>query len=98
MAIEFSLENDVLTFAIRVVPRASRTEIIGEHDGALKMRISPPPVDGAANEDIIKLLAKTFRVPRANVSIIAGQTSKLKRISITNAAHEKIFSILQAKI
>ena len=97
MAIEFALKDEVLTFAVRVVPRASRTEIVGEHDGALKIRVSSPPVDGAANEEIIKLLAKTFGVPRANVSITAGQTSKLKRISIANANREKIFSILQPK-
>jgi len=97
MAVDITQKNGILSFAVRVVPRASRTEIIGEHDGALKIRVSSPPVDGAANDEIIKLLAKTFGVARGNISITAGLSSRTKRISIAAADNEKIFSILQAK-
>ena len=65
-----------------VVPRASRTEIIGEHAGALRVRISAPPVDGAANAELIKLLAKLFSVARSDVEIESGERSKSKVVSI----------------
>jgi uncharacterized protein len=76
-------------FDVRVVPRASRTEIVGFHDGALKIRIASPPVDGAANAELIKLLAKKFAVAKSDVSIVAGETSKNKRIKINNLSQSK---------
>lgn len=71
-----------IEFAVRVVPRASRTEIVGEMDGAVKVRVSSPPVDGAANAEIVKLFAKLLGVSRSAVEIVSGQTSKTKRIRI----------------
>jgi uncharacterized protein (TIGR00251 family) len=71
-------------FSLRVVPRASRTEIVGIHDGALKVRIASPPVDGAANIEIVRFLAKTFGVSKSDIFILSGETSKTKRIKITN--------------
>lgn len=71
-----------IEFAVRVVPRASRTEVVGEMDGAVKVRVSSPPVDGAANAEIVKLFAKLLGVSRSAVEIVSGQTSKTKRIRI----------------
>ena len=76
-------KNDTIEFDVRVVPRASKSEVVGEHDGALKLRIAAPPVDGAANSEVIKLLAKCFSVSKTNVEIVSGQTSKSKRVRIT---------------
>ena len=81
--IRFSEMGGRLTFTVRVVPRASKSEVIGEHDGALKVRIASPPVDGAANAELIKLLAKTLRIPKADIEIISGQASKTKQIRIS---------------
>ncbi|MBK6751190.1 MAG: YggU family protein [Pyrinomonadaceae bacterium] len=86
-----------VTFTVRVVPRASKSEIIGEHDGALKVRIASPPVDGAANTELIKLLAKQLGVSKSNVEIIGGQTSKTKQIRITGITTAQIASVLKAK-
>jgi uncharacterized protein (TIGR00251 family) len=96
--VNFTEKDDSITFTVRVVPRASKSEVIGEHDGALKVRIASPPVDGAANEELIKLLAKTFGVSKSGVEIVSGQSSKTKQVRITGAASEKITAILQAKI
>jgi uncharacterized protein len=74
-----------LTFAVLVAPRASRSEIIGEHDGALKVRIAAPPVDGAANRELIKLLARAFKLPKSSVEIISGTNSKTKTVRIEGA-------------
>ena len=77
-------KDGTLTFPIRVVPRASRSEIVGIHDGALKIRIASPPVDGAANAEIVRFLAKTFGVSKSDIFIISGETSKNKRIKVEN--------------
>jgi len=77
-----SEEDGFLTFHVRVVPRASRSEIAGEHDGALRVRVTAPPVDGAANDEVIRLLARALGVTRSAVEIVSGQTSKTKRIRV----------------
>jgi len=83
--LRYSEDGGVITFQVRVVPRASRTEIAGEHDGALRVRVTAPPVDGAANEEVIRLLARALGVPRSHVEIVSGQTSKLKRVKVHGA-------------
>ena len=89
MPVEIEERNGCVTFNVRVIPRASKSEIVGEHDGDLKVRIASPPVDGAANAELIKLLAKRFRVSKSNIEIVGGQTSKNKRIKITNLSQSK---------
>jgi uncharacterized protein (TIGR00251 family) len=84
-----------IVFSVRVVPRASRSEIIGEHDGALKIRISSAPVDGAANAELIRLFAKHFGVSKSDVSILNGETSKNKRIKIANVSVSKVRELIK---
>ena len=81
--IEYSERDGALTFKVRVVPRASRSEIVGEHDGALRVRIAAPPVDNAANDELVRLLARAFGVARNEIAITAGQTAKLKTVRVT---------------
>jgi uncharacterized protein (TIGR00251 family) len=83
--INFSETNDSLTFAVRVVPRASRSAIVGEHDGALRIRIAAPPVDGAANDELVRLLSSAFNVPRNAIEILAGHNSKSKTLRVRGA-------------
>lgn len=96
--INFKEKDGSVIFDVRVVPRASKTEIVGEYDGALKIRIASPPVDGAANEELIKVLAKQFDVSKSAVEIIGGQTSKTKQILIRNINGEKLNAVLQGKM
>lgn len=84
--IDYSEKAGALTFKVQVVPRASRSEIVGEHNGALKVRIAAPPVDGAANEELIRTLAHALGVKRSAVEIIAGQTSKTKQMRVAGAS------------
>lgn len=67
---------------IRVQPRASRTEVVGEHDGALKVRVAAPPVDGAANGELIRYLAKTLGIARSRVRVLSGVSGRMKVIEI----------------
>jgi len=75
-----------LCFEVRVAPRASRTAIVGVHAGALKIRLTAAPVDGAANEALIKLLSKEFAVPRSAVSIVHGHHSRTKTVRVQGIA------------
>ena len=84
-----------MIFDVRVVPRASKSEIIGEHDGALKVRIASPPVDGAANLELIRVLAKKLGVSRNDIEIISGGTSKNKRIRVTNLSQSKLEELIK---
>jgi len=88
--IQFSEQNGAIVFTARVVPRASKSEIVGAHDGALKIRLATPPVEGAANEELIKTLAKYFDVNKNAVEIVSGATAKTKQIRIAGASAEKL--------
>jgi uncharacterized protein (TIGR00251 family) len=88
--IEYTERNGALVFAVVASPRASRTEIVGEHDGALRVRLKAAPVDGAANEELIRILAKTFGVARADIQIISGHASKRKLVSVTGLDAELV--------
>ena len=78
-------EGGALVFAVRVVPRASKTAVVGEHDGALKVRVAAPPVEGAANAELTRFLAKRLGVPARSVEIVGGQTSKTKVVRAQGA-------------
>jgi len=93
--INYSERDGRLTFKVQVVPRASRSEIVGEHNGALRVRIAAPPVDGAANEELVRTLARAFGVARLAVEIVAGHSSKLKQISITNGVASRLTDLSQ---
>ena len=68
--------------AIRVQPRAKRTEVAGERGGAVVIRVSAPPVDGKANEAVQKLIADKLNVPKRAVAIVHGDSSRDKLVRI----------------
>lgn len=92
--INYSEKNGCLSFTVRVVPRASISKIVGEHDGALRVRIAAPPVDGAANAELIVTLARAFDVPRSAVEITSGHSSKLKHVSVIGATPEAFAGLM----
>lgn len=83
-----------LFFTVRVVPRASRSHIAGEHDGALRVRVAAPPVDGAANEELIRTLARALHLPSRAVEITSGHASQVKRVRVTGAERSQLESLL----
>jgi uncharacterized protein (TIGR00251 family) len=90
--IDYREEGGALVFAVRVVPRASKTAIVGEHDGALKVRVAAPPVEGATNAELTYFLAKQLGVPPRAVEIVGGHTSKTK---VVRAAGAKAADLLR---
>ncbi len=92
--IQFVEKAGVLIFNVRVVPRASKSEIVGEMDGTLKVRIASAPVDGAANAELIKILSKKFGVAKSAVEILSGQTSKQKQVRVEGINHADLLNLI----
>jgi uncharacterized protein (TIGR00251 family) len=71
--------------ALQITPNAKKTEVVGVLDEALKLKLQAQPIEGKANEALIKYLAKALAVPRSAITITHGQTSKKKLIEIISA-------------
>jgi uncharacterized protein len=91
--LRYTEANDAINFTVRVVPRASRSEIVGEYDGALRVRVAASPVAGAANEELRRTLARAFAVPTRAVEIVSGHTAKTKQVRITGADGRKLLAV-----
>lgn len=72
-----------IELAIHVVPRASKTEVSGEHDGAIKIRLQAPPVEGKANRALIEFLTEQLGVSRSAVTLCSGEAGRTKRVQVT---------------
>jgi len=83
------VEIDVL-----VAPRASRDRIAGTHDDRLKVATTAPPVGGAANDAVTKLIAKALGVARSRVEVVRGHTSKRKTLRIRDAKSAAVAEVL----
>jgi len=81
--------DDGVSFAVRVQPRARRNAIVGELGDALKIALTAPPVDGRANEACIEFFADLLGVPRSSVTIASGQSSRNKVIRVTGMSAEE---------
>lgn len=78
--------GDEVTLALRIQPRASRDEIVGPYGDRLKLRITSPPVDGAANDHLCRFLAGLFRVPQSRVRLLRGSTGRDKLVVIAGVS------------
>ncbi len=86
--LQTSGENVLLNLHIQ--PGAKQTDVIGTHGDALKIRLASPPVDGKANEVLIALLAETLGIAKSRLSLVSGQTSRIKRVSIANVSAAEV--------
>jgi uncharacterized protein (TIGR00251 family) len=82
----YQWDGEDLLLAVHVQPKASRDRIDGIHGDRLKVRITAPPVDGRANEHLLRFLAGEFGVPRRRVVLLAGDSGRAKRIRIERPA------------
>ena len=76
------LRGGGVQIAVRVIPRAAKSEIAGTRGGALLVRLRPPPLDGAANLELIATLADALAVPKRAIAIVAGERSREKRVRV----------------
>ncbi|HEX5818492.1 MAG TPA: DUF167 domain-containing protein [Gemmatimonadales bacterium] len=82
--------GDGTRLALRVQPRASRNEVAGPHGDALKVRLAAPPVDGAANEALVRFLADALELPRAAVTLVGGLSSRSKAVQVAGLAPTEV--------
>jgi hypothetical protein len=81
---------DGVILTVRVMPRATRSEVQGVHGEALKIRLQAPPVEGKANRALIEFLADTLGVSKSSVEILTGDTSRNKRVLVRGVNHQQI--------
>jgi uncharacterized protein (TIGR00251 family) len=80
--------------AVRVIPRARKSEIAGVRAGALLIRLAAPPVDGAANAALVDFLGRQLDLPARSIRIVSGERARLKRVMISGAAVETVRRLL----
>jgi uncharacterized protein (TIGR00251 family) len=86
-----------VTFSVRLQPRASRDEIAGVFDGALKVRLCAPAVENRANEALIEYLAGVLKTPKSAVRIRSGEQSRSKRVEVSGVTRQQIEKLIQTE-
>ena len=81
-------------FSVRVQPRASKSELAGEYGDAIRIRLAAPPVDGAANEELVSFLSSIFAVARKSVRILAWETARSKLIEIEGLTERAVSDVV----
>jgi len=79
-----------VTFAVKVIPRASRNEIAGVEGEALRVRLTAPPVEGAANAALLAFLAEVLGMPKRDVRLVSGQTARRKVVAVAGVTAEEV--------
>jgi uncharacterized protein (TIGR00251 family) len=82
MTLRVDERKGAVRFAVRAQPRASRSEVVGEHGDALRVRLAAPPVEGEASDELVRCLAKWLDVPRGAVRLVAGATGRNKVVEV----------------
>jgi uncharacterized protein len=83
-----------VSFAVRVQPRASKDEIAGVMEGALKIRLQAPALENRANEALVEFLAHLLKRPKSAVRILGGERSRTKRIEIQGVTKQQVLGLL----
>ena len=92
--LEIQEREGAVAFLVRVQPRASKDEIVGEMEGALKVRLQAPAVEDRANEALVVFLAQLLKTPRSAVRILSGERSRTKRMEVRGVTRQQILALL----
>ncbi len=87
-------KTKAVRFAVKVQPRASKTELAGKLGDSYKLRLAAPPVDGKANDACVQFFAERFRLPRSAVRIVQGLTSRTKIVEIEGVEMNEVERVL----
>ncbi len=90
MTLAVEQRSGAVRFTVRVQTRSSFSEVAGMHAGALKVRLNAAPVDGAANEELVEVLAAWLDVPRRAVTIVTGATARVKVVEVSGVTAELV--------
>jgi hypothetical protein len=91
----FRESNGAVTFAVKVIPRASKNQIVGIEGDAIKIRLNAPPVEGKANDALMEFLADVLQVARAQIGIVTGQTARRKIVRVRGRTAKQIENALK---
>ena len=97
LEISEDVARGTVSFPVRVQPRASRDEIVGALDGALKIRLSAPAVENRANEALVEFLADVLKRPKSAVRILSGEHGRNKRVEIFGVTRQQIVDLLRVE-
>jgi hypothetical protein len=90
-------DGDGVVLSLHIQPGAKKTEVVGPHGDALKIRLAAPPVDGKANAALLAFVAAKLGAGRTAVELVSGQTSRAKRVRVAGATPEQVQSSLSAE-
>lgn len=97
LVLALTLTSTGVRFEVQVAPRASRDAVIGEHDGALKIALTAPPVDGEANAALVAFLAKRLGVAKREVRLVQGATGRRKTLEVEGVGADAIEALVRAR-
>jgi uncharacterized protein (TIGR00251 family) len=92
--LKISVQGERVIVEVHVVPRAAKSAVIGLHDGRLKVALRAPPVDGAANQELIGFFVGALGVPRRAVELLRGEKSRQKTLAIAGVSAEQVRALL----
>jgi hypothetical protein len=92
--LELKAQEGAVIFSVRVQPRASKDEVAGVMDGALKVRLRAPALEDRANEALCEYIAELLKTPKAAVRILSGHHSRSKRVEVRGVTEQQILSLV----
>ena len=99
MGRKYEVSESNTTLTIRVIPRAKKSEISQVlDDGTIKIRLTAPPVEGKANQALVKLLADKFRIPSSNIEIISGKKGRNKVVLLEGINEKTAQMMIESEI
>lgn len=98
LLLEIALTEGGVVFTVRVQPRASRDEIAGVIDGAMKVRLQAPAVEDRANQALCEYLARLLKTPKSAVRILSGERSRMKRIAIRGVTEREVRELVTQEV
>jgi uncharacterized protein (TIGR00251 family) len=92
--LELNAHDGSVIFLVRVQPRASKNEVAGVMDGALKVRLQAPALEDRANEALCEYLAEILKTPKAAVRILSGHHSRSKRVEVRGVTEQQVLALV----
>ena len=81
---------------VKLIPRSSRSQIVGKEGEFIKVKVNSPPVGGEANKELISLISKRLSIPRGSIEIISGKTSRIKLLRLRGIDKESVVGLMEA--
>ncbi len=93
---KLALKDGAVRFEVHAKPRAKKSKVLGERGDAVEIALAAPPVDGAANEELVRFVARVLGVRQRDIEVVRGETSREKLLSVTGLTAAEIESRLRA--